>query len=156
MSEELIRRLYGALGAGDGEAMSACYASDARFEDPAFGELRGEQVGGMWRMLTSRATDLEVDLRECSADAAAGTARWIARYTFTATGRPVVNDVRASFRFADGLIADHRDEFDFGRWARQALGPMGFAIALLPPLRARVRSRARDQLEEFLAEERKS
>ncbi len=33
-----------------------------------------------------------------------------------------MNDVRASFRFADGLIVGHRDEFDFHRWARQALG----------------------------------
>jgi ketosteroid isomerase-like protein len=156
VSEDIIRRLYAALDAGDGEAMTACYAPDARFEDPAFGELRGEQVGGMWRMLTSRATDLEVELRECSAASDSGTAHWVARYTFTATGRPVVNDVRARFRFADGSIADHRDEFNFRRWARQALGPAGLAVAILPPLRARVRARARGQLEEFLAQERRT
>lgn len=151
-NRELIRRLYAALDAKDGDAMTACYAPDAAFEDPAFGELHGEEVGGMWRMLTSRAGDLEVELREHDADETTGSAHWIARYTFTATGRPVTNDIRARFRFADGLIVDHRDEFDFRRWARQALGPIGIAVALLPPLRAKARDRARTQLEEFLAE----
>ena len=88
----------------------------------------------MWRMLTGRATDLEIELREHDAGEDSGSAHWIARYTFS-TGRPVVNDIQATFRFADGLIADHVDEFDFRRWARQALGPTGLAVATLPPLR---------------------
>jgi hypothetical protein len=132
--------------------MAACYAPDAVFEDPAFGELRGEEVGAMWRMLTGRAEDLSVELRSHDADDSAGSANWVATYTFGATGRHVVNDVRARFRFADGLISDHRDDFDFGRWARQALGPMGIAVGLLPPLRSRVRARARGQLERYMAE----
>ena len=49
----------------------------------------------MWRMLLSRATDLQVTLDEASADAEGGKARWTARYTFSRTGRPVVNQVRA-------------------------------------------------------------
>src|SRR5688500_1650905 len=117
--------------------MSDCYAPDARFEDPAFGELHGDQIGGMWRMLTARATDLSVELRSHEADEATGSANWVATYTFTATGRPVVNDVQAGFRFRDGLIVEHDDEFSFRRWAAQAFGPAGNAIALLPPLRMR-------------------
>ena len=46
MSRELIERLYGAMNRGDGETMAACYAPDARFSDPAFGELRGSGAGG--------------------------------------------------------------------------------------------------------------
>jgi ketosteroid isomerase-like protein len=149
----LIERLYEALDRGDGETMSACYAADARFEDPAFGELNGGEIGGMWRMLTSRATDLSVELRSNDADEATGSANWIATYTFTATGRPVVNDVQASFRFRDGLIVEHVDEFNFRRWARQAFGPAGNAIALLPPLRVRARKAAVKQLADFLASE---
>jgi hypothetical protein len=131
--------------------MAACYTPDAHFRDPAFGDLHGEEVGGMWRMLTSRATDLSVELRSHDADEESGSANWVATYTFTATGRPVVNDVQARFRFTDGLIADHVDEFDFGRWARQALGPLGIAVALLPPLRGRARGRARGELERYMA-----
>src|SRR3954469_16691298 len=108
----LIERLYGALDRGDGQAMSACYAPDASFEDPAFGKLHGEQIGGMWRMLTSRATDLSVELRSHDADESTGSANWVATYTFTSTGRQVVNDIQASFRFDGDLIVDHLDEFD--------------------------------------------
>jgi uncharacterized protein len=151
-NREAIERLYEALGRRNGAAMTACYAPDAHFRDPAFGDLHGADVGAMWRMLASRATDLEVELHEHEADETSGSAHWIARYTFS-TGRPVVNDVRASFRFADGLIADHVDEFDFRRWARQALGPSGTLVALLPPLRAKARAKAVDRLEAFKRDE---
>lgn len=148
----LIERLYAAFGDCNGAAMSACYAKDAHFRDPAFGDLEGEDVGAMWRMLTGRAKDLEIELREHDADEERGSARWIARYTFS-TGRPVVNDIRASFRFADGLIADHVDEFDFRNWAKQALGPSGNLVAVLPPLRRKARAKALDQLAAFKREE---
>ena len=52
-----------------------------------------------------------------------------------------------TFRFEGGLIKDHHDEFDFTRWARQAIGVMG----LLPPVRSAVRRRARAGLDEFIA-----
>jgi len=148
----LIERLYVAFAECNGAAMTACYAPDAHFRDPAFGDLEGEEVGAMWRMLTGRATDLEIELREHEADEGTGSAHWIARYTFS-TGRPVVNDIRASFRFSDGLIADHVDEFDFRNWARQALGPSGHLVALLPPLRSKARAKALDQLATFRREE---
>lgn len=151
-NRELIERFYGAFGRCDGKAMSACYTPDAHFQDPAFGDLEGTEVGAMWRMLTGRATDLEIELHEHDADEQSGSAHWIARYTFS-TGRPVVNDIQAKFRFSDGLIDDHVDDFDFRRWARQALGPMGIAVALLPPLRSKARAQARGQLDEFMREE---
>jgi uncharacterized protein len=152
-NRELIERFYGAFGRCDGAAMAACYRDDAHFHDPAFGDLNGFEVGAMWGMLTGRATDLKIELHEHEADEGSGSAHWIARYTFS-TGRPVVNDIRAKFRFADGLIADHVDDFDFRRWARQALGPGGTLVALLPPLRSKARAKARGQLDDFIAQER--
>ena len=107
----------------------------------------------MWRMLTGRATDLKIELHEHEADEETGSAHWIARYTFS-TGRPVVNDIQARFRFAaDGRIADHVDEFDFRNWAKQALGPSGHLVALLPPLRSKARAKALDQLAAYQREE---
>ncbi len=148
-----IERLYAAFAECNGAAMTACYAPGAHFRDPAFGELAGDDIGVMWRMLTGRAKDLQIELAEHDAGDETGSAHWIARYTFS-SGRPVVNDVQARFRFdADGKIVDHVDEFDFRKWAKQALGPSGHLIALLPPLRAKARAKALAQLQTYKREE---
>lgn len=151
VNEDLIDRFYVAFGERDGATMAACYAPRARFSDPVFPNLAGEEPGAMWRMLTERASDLKIELVERTADDATGSAHWLAHYTFTQTGRPVENDVRASFRFASGLIAEHRDAFDFYRWARQALGPPGLLLGWTPLLKGAVRRRSRKALDEFMA-----
>jgi ketosteroid isomerase-like protein len=152
-NQATIERFYQAFGQCNGAAMTACYATGAHFRDPAFGDLEGEEIGAMWRMLTGRATDLKIELHEHEAGEETGSAHWIARYTFS-TGRPVVNDIQAKFRFApDGKIVDHVDDFDFRNWAKQALGPSGHLIALLPPLRAKARAKALDQLKAFRRDE---
>lgn len=148
-NEHLIERFYRAFNEGDGETMAACYAPDVRFSDPVFPDLRGSQAGAMWRMLTAAPGDPGIELLEHDADDATGSAHWRASYTFSETGRPVVNDVRASFRFQDGLIAEHRDEFSFHRWARQALGPVGVLLGWTPILRTAVRRKAAARLERF-------
>ena len=153
VNQATIERLYEAFGQCNGAAMTACYAPDAHFHDPAFGDLEGDRIGAMWRMLTGRATDLKIELPEHEAGEDTGSAHWIARYTFS-TGRPVVNDIQARFRFApDGKIVDHVDEFDFRNWAKQALGPSGHLVALLPPLRSKARAKALDQLATYQREE---
>jgi ketosteroid isomerase-like protein len=144
--DELIQRFYSAFNDHDGDTMAAAYAPEAHFWDPVFQDLSGTQAGAMWRMLTGRADDLTVELADHSSNGDTGTAHWIAHYTFTQTGRKVVNDIHATFRFQDGLIADHRDEFDFTRWARQAIGVAG----LLPPVRSTVRKKARAGLDEYM------
>jgi ketosteroid isomerase-like protein len=146
--DELIVHFYDALDRHDGDAMAACYTDDARFEDPAFGELRGADVGRMWRMLTGRTDDLSVELVEHEAGGDFGRAHWVARYTFS-TGRKVVNDVQAHFRFEHGLIAEHDDRFDLRRWAAQALGPAGRVLGFTPLLKPAIRRRTAKQLAEF-------
>lgn len=149
---QLIERFYAAFDRRDGDAMAACYAPGAHFSDPVFPDLKGAEPGAMWRMLTAQATELRIELLEHAADEARGSARWRAHYVFSQTGRPVVNDVRASFRFAGGLIAEHRDEFSFHRWARQALGAPGLLLGWTPVLRASVRRRARAGREKFISQ----
>jgi ketosteroid isomerase-like protein len=147
----LVDELYAAFARRDGTAMAQCYAPDATFSDPVFVGLRGEQPGGMWRMLTSRSKDLTVDLVSRDAGEAEGSAHWVARYTFAQTGRPVVNDVQSAFRFADGLIVAQVDDFDFYRWSRQALGLPGLLLGWTPMLRRSVQRKARAGLDAFLA-----
>jgi ketosteroid isomerase-like protein len=152
-NDELIRRFYSAFARRDGETMAACYAPGARFSDPVFTDLHGDEPGAMWRMLTGRAQDLEVTLAEHEATGERGSAHWLADYTFS-TGRRVHNDVYAAFRFKDGLITEHRDSFSFYAWARQALGPAGLALGWTPILRGKVQRQARAGLDEFLAHAR--
>lgn len=150
---ETIHRLYVALGRRDGEAMAACYAPDATFDDPVF-SLRGEAVGDMWRMLCARGKDLAVEASGIEADANGGRAHWVATYTFSGSGRKVVNRIDARFTFRDGLIATHVDSFDLWRWASQALGPVGLLLGWTPFVRAKIRAQAAQSLAKFSAERR--
>lgn len=150
---EAIERFYRAFDACDAATMNALYAPDATFSDPAFGELDGDQVRAMWTMLTGQAKDLSVVVRDVVADDETGSAHWTATYTFTATGRPVVNEIDATFRFRDGLVVEHRDRFSFWRWSRQALGPAAIVMGSNPLGHALVTRRARGQLDAFMAKQ---
>ncbi|MBC7438095.1 MAG: nuclear transport factor 2 family protein, partial [Bdellovibrionales bacterium] len=50
-----------------------------------------------------------------------------------------------------GLIATHRDRFDFWAWSRQALGTPGLLLGWTPMLRNKVRTTAASNLKKYLA-----
>jgi ketosteroid isomerase-like protein len=147
---DLIRGFYAAFQRRDHQSMAACYAPDARFRDPVFGELTGWHIGAMWRMLAERATDLTLTVDNIVASGDTGSARWEARYTFSATRRPVHNVIEASFRFDNGRIVRHVDSFDLYRWARQALGLKGLLLGWAPPVQQAIRAQATRGLEAFI------
>lgn len=151
MSAELVTSFNNALAARDGEAMAACYSDDIVFEDPAFGRLSGRDPGDMWRMLCSSDTDLAVTHTIEAATDASATATWIAEYTFTATGRHVRNEVTATMKIDDGMIVDHRDDFDFWKWSSQALGAPGKFLGWTPLLKAKVQRTTRETLDAYQA-----
>jgi ketosteroid isomerase-like protein len=145
----LIHRFYDAFAARNAEGMVACYAPNVHFADPVFPELRAPDAGDMWRMLCEAGKDLRIEASEVEADDTSGRARWVARYTFSATGRPVVNDVRASFKIEGGKFVEHRDVFDFPLWARQALGFPGLALGWTGWMQRKVQTRAAKGLQAF-------
>ena len=147
-NKQLLEGFYAAFDRKDGHAMGEYYAPDVRFSDPVFPDLRGPRAGAMWDMLTAAPGELRVELLQHEAAEDSGSAHWRAHYVFSQTGRPVVNDVHATFRFRDGLISEHRDDFDFHRWARQALGPVGLLLGWTPVLRGAVRRKAAARLED--------
>jgi ketosteroid isomerase-like protein len=149
--ETLVRDFYAAFARRDAEAMAKCYHPEVFFSDPVFPSLRGAEAGDMWRMLLGRAADLEVALDDASGDDEGARAKWTARYTFSRSGRAVVNHVSALFAFRDGLIVRHHDSFSFWRWASQALGPLGSVLGWLAPLKWKVRKDAARALESFRA-----
>ena len=152
MSRATVERLYAAFARLDGAAMAACYAPDAVFDDEVF-SLRGrEQVGGMWAMLCDAAKGMGGDVWKLEVrDITERSAHWEATYRFSATGRMVHNIIDAEFEFdAAGLIARHRDRFDFWRWTRHALGLPGLLLGWTPMLRAKVRAQAAKGLARFI------
>ncbi|MEV2268238.1 nuclear transport factor 2 family protein [Nonomuraea africana] len=147
----LLNTFFEAFSKSDTDAMERCYHPEVSFGDPLFQELVGrDRVMAMWRLMLSRGSGVDVAYRDITADDFTGSARWTARYTFTSTGREVVNEVEAFFRFEDGLIVRHHDDFDFRNWSRMALGrPTGLLLGWTPMFRKTVRDRARQALTEF-------
>ena len=119
----LITQFYTAFQRLDADAMAACYTEDVVFSDPAFGELRGRDVGDMWRMLTTRAKDFSLTFDNVRSDDRSGGAHWVATYLFSATGNTVVNDIQARFVLRDGKICKLSEYFDT-KLTDAALGPI--------------------------------
>ena len=138
----VVTRFYEAFARRDAASMAACYHPNASFEDPAFGRLDRAAVCAMWAMLLGRSADLAVTHQVLDEAGSSVTAHWEARYTFTRTGRPVLNRITATFTFEDGLIHTHEDQFSFWAWARQAFGPAGFLVGWTPWFHAKVQAEA--------------
>lgn len=147
---QLIERFYAAFARRDWAGMAACYHPQVHFSDEAF-DLHGADAGMMWRMLCTNGRDLQLEVSGIVADEREGRAHWDARYTFSATGRKVLNRIDARFVFRDGLIVRHIDRFDFWAWSRQALGLPGWLLGWTPLLRTKVRERAAKSLAAFAA-----
>lgn len=149
MAEPVVARFYEAFARRDAEGMATCYHPDATFEDPAFGPLDHDGACAMWAMLVGRATDLAISHSLAAADEHTATVLWEARYTFTRTGRPVVNRITATFTFESGLIRTHRDVFSFWAWSRQAFGLTGLLLGWTPWFQGKVRAEALRSLAGF-------
>ncbi len=150
-NSELITRFYTGFQRLDPQVMASCYGEDVQFSDPVFGTLHGPQAADMWRMLVRRAQDFSLTFDGVTADATTGRAHWTARYTFTQTGRTVVNSIEARFVFRDGLIVEHRDSFSLWKWAGQALGLKGYLLGWTPFMQAAIGRQASKGLHAYRA-----
>ena len=130
--------------------MNACYAPEIHFSDPVFQDLTGSEVYAMWHMLCERGTDLEVTFSDIEASNSAGSAHWQARYTLGGSDRQIHNIVTATFALENGLISEHRDDFDLWKWTRMALGLSGTLLGWSGSVQDKVREQANKQLERFI------
>ena len=145
----LLTTFFAAFSKRDWAGMAACYHPDVSFRDEVF-SLKGKQAKAMWHMLCEGGKDMQVVASRISAEGQKGKAHWEATYTFSATGRKVKNVIDAEFKFKDGLIVSHWDEWSFWRWAAQALGPVGLFLGWMPRLQQKVQKRAAGNLEKFI------
>ncbi|KIO78371.1 ketosteroid isomerase [Pedobacter lusitanus] len=150
-NEELIHHFYTSFKNKDFKAMQECYADHATFNDAAFRNLNTAQVRCMWEMLIKSGKDMRVEYNHVKADEQTGSAEWVAHYTFSATGKKVVNSIKASFRFENGKIVQHEDNFSFYNWSRQALGLPGLLLGWTDFLKNKIRKRAAENLRLYMA-----
>lgn len=120
INKQLIEKFYCSFSNYDYKSMGECYHNDIIFHDNAFGTLKGKDPALMWEMLITGSQKtthpLEIKYSNIIANENTGSAHWIATYSFSSTGRLVVNSIQASFVFKDGLIIQHTDVFDFWKW----------------------------------------
>lgn len=151
--KQLIDKFYIAFTQLDAETMASCYHKDIVFNDPAFGALKGEKAGNMWRMLCASQKDknMTVTYDNVVVDGQIGAANWEAHYVFSKTGRKVHNKIEAQFEFKDSLIYRHTDSFDLHKWAGQALGFSGKVLGWSGFFQKKLQTQTNHLLDKFEA-----
>ena len=157
INEELINKFYTAFKGLDPDTMNSCYHEDIVFFDPVFGLLKGNAARAMWEMLCSNARDFTLTYSNIQhLDDEYSTCDWVATYTFSKTGRRVVNQVKANMRFAGGKIIEHSDAFSLHQWSKQAFGLTGVLFGWNSFFQRKVRNSANRNLLNFIKKQSSS
>jgi len=155
-NQEKLKQFYSAFNEKHAEAMAAFYHPDAVFNDPVFQNLKGAEIGMMWKMLCLQSTSLEIRAENIQADEESGQADWTASYAFGKSHRKVHNRIHAEFKFKNGQIIQHIDHFDFWKWSRMALGPLGFLMGWNSVVKVNIQKQARVNLTKFITNTKKT
>ncbi|MBX7108795.1 MAG: nuclear transport factor 2 family protein [Chitinophagales bacterium] len=146
----VIDQFYRAFQARDFRTMQTCYHEQVVFSDPVFQQLKGKEANAMWHMLIANGSDLQLTWRDVKAAGDTGTCYWEAAYTFSGSGRKVVNIIHAVFEFRDGKIFRHTDQFDLWKWTRMALGITGILLGWSNFFQNKIRKKAGIALHKFI------
>lgn len=150
-NEKLIQNLYQSFDNRNAEEMGSAYAENAKFSDPVFPDLTGREIFGMWSMLLENLDpEGKITCESLSATDTEGSARWTAIYKFSKTGRTIHNRINATFRFENGKIVYHKDEFSLYRWARMAFGFKGLLLGWTSGFKKKVREETAKTLKMYM------
>lgn len=154
-NEQLISSFYTAFQNLDHKKMNECYSDEIVFFDPAFGLLRGEEVKAMWEMLCKNVSGFSLVYGNILAlDDQYYTCDWVASYTFSKTGRRVVNKIKAHMMIVDGKIIEHSDGFSLHKWSMMALGFSGWLFGWNSFFQNKIKRQARRNLERFMQQKK--
>ena len=150
-NQQIIERFYSAFQQLDYKTMNECYSDNVIFNDPVFGLLNAEDAKAMWEMLCKNAKDFSLSYSDLQLlDEEYATCKWTAHYTFSKTGRKVVNNIKAHMRIQNGKITEHSDAFRLSTWISQALGWKGVMFGWTGFMKRAVQKNARRNLEIFI------
>jgi hypothetical protein len=153
-NQQRIKQFYQAFSSKNFEEMADCYAKNIEFEDPVFGVLTGIKPSAMWRMLIEKSKDLKIEFDNVKADETVGSASWKATYPFGKTGRIIENSIEANFKFVNGKILYHKDNFSLWKWCSMAFGLSGLILGWSPFMQGPVRKEAKAGLDLFIKRRR--
>lgn len=152
INKEIIEQFYTAFSEGNANKMTACYHKDIIFQDPVFGVLEGDMAIQMWMMLLSqKKNDTKVSFSNIEASSINGKAQWTAEYYYGDKKRKVINKVSANFKFKDGKIIEHTDDFDLWKWTRQAMGLVGTLLGWTPFMKNKIQKTTNQRLKDYIA-----
>jgi ketosteroid isomerase-like protein len=150
-NEQLIENFYNAFQKLDDKSMVSNYADDIVFFDPVFSLLEGDEVRAMWKMLCKNAKDFSLTYSNIvHLDEEYSTCQWIATYTFSKTGRKVINNGKAHMKFANGKIIEHSDGFSVHKWSKQAFGLVGLLFGWNSYFQNKIKKQTRKNLRSFI------
>lgn len=150
-NKQVIERFYSAFQKLDYKTMNDCYSDDIIFSDPVFLTLKEDEVKSMWEMLCKNAKDFSLTFSDIELlDEEYATCKWVATYTFSKTGKRVVNNIKAFMRLKDGKIIEHSDAFRLSTWIAQALGWKGVLFGWTGFMKKAVQNNARKNLLKFM------
>jgi len=148
---QMVEKFYTAFQQLDSTTMNSCYSDDIIFFDPVFGLLKGEEAKSMWEMLCRNAKNFSLTYDNIIAlDEEYCTCDWMATYTFSATGKTVINKIKANMRFAGGKIIEHSDAFSVHKWSKQAFGTMGILFGWNSFFQNKIKNKAKKSLLKFM------
>lgn len=154
---DIISKFYTSFQKLDYTTMNSCYSDDVVFSDPAFGLLRGDEVKYMWEMLCTNAKDFSLTFSNIQLlDEEYATCNWVASYTFSKTGKKVVNRIKTFMKLKDGKIIEHSDAFRLSTWAAQALGLKGQLFGWMGWMKRKIQHNARRSLIQFIEKKQNS
>ncbi len=153
-NEQLISDFYSSFQKLDAQGMTDCYSEDVVFYDPVFELLEAPAARAMWRMLCANARDFKLsfsNIKDLGDDYY--TCDWIATYTFSKTGKTVVNNVKAHMKILEGRIVEHSDGFSLHKWSKQALGFSGWLLGWNSFFQRKIKNTAKQNLLRYMEKE---
>ncbi len=150
--KEKVGQLYSSFNECDLEGMLSVYHEEAKFFDPVFGNLNRKEIEGMWGMLLSRQSPdaLAIEYGDIKIDGDVALVEWQAKYEFSKTKRKVHNRINAQLHFKDGLIINHKDDFNLHKWAGQALGWKGIFFGGFSFFKKGIKKQSKSLLNSYL------
>lgn len=106
-------------------------------------------------MLLTRSKDLTLTYSNIETTEKSGSAKWEAVYTFSKTGKKIINSIQAEFEFKEGKIIKHTDSFNLNKWFLNAFGWKGYLFIAIPFFQFKFKKKVRQTLESFIAHQSK-